>query len=150
MSNAVISVKSKSKHSFNSKTMFKDISINSIKAKSVYNNELVYNVHEIVNADAIKNSLYNIFSWYQGERILDPEFGNSIYKYLYEKINDFTSEQIISLIHTTIAKYEPRVIVDDIYKIDNSNDIENNTINIMISYHIKGISANLYKDNIIV
>ena len=150
MSNAIISIKSKSKHSLNSKTVFKDISINSIQAKSVYNNRMTYNINDLTNVDAIKNSLHNIFSWYQGERILDPEFGNSIYKYLYEKINDFTSEQIVSLIQTTISKYEPRVEVDDVYKIDNSNDAENNTINIMIAYHIKGISPDAYKDSIII
>ena len=34
-----------------------------------------------LDVDAVKGAVRNIFSWIPGERILEPEFGNTIRKY---------------------------------------------------------------------
>ena len=58
---------------------------NDIKTVTTYSSK----VDKLVNVNAIKNSLHNIFSWTPGERILNPEFGSKLRKLLYEGITDF-------------------------------------------------------------
>ena len=48
------------------------------------------------NFEAVKNAINNIFTWLPGQRILYPTFGNLIYNYLTELINDVTSKNIKS------------------------------------------------------
>ena len=66
-------------------------------------------LQKLVNVNAIKNSIHNIFSWTPGERILNPEFGSNLRKLLYEGITDFNQEQIIAEIRHSVSQWEPRV-----------------------------------------
>jgi len=45
-----------------------------------------YRLGKLVNVKAVTNSIHNIFTWTPGERILNPEFGSRLKKYLYEGI----------------------------------------------------------------
>jgi phage baseplate assembly protein W len=47
-----------------------------------------------VDVNAVKQSIKNIFSWRKGQRILNPAFGNIIYDYVYEPINDVTIKNL--------------------------------------------------------
>ena len=63
---------------------------------------------------AIKNSIRNIFNTRKGDRILEPEFGVSLEKYLFEPISVDTGYMIGSDIKDGITIYEPRVTVTNV------------------------------------
>ena len=63
---------------------------------------------------AISNSLLNIFNTSPGEKILSPNFGADLRRYLFEPVSETTAQVIGDVILKAIKLYEPRVIVDNI------------------------------------
>ena len=118
----------------NVKEVFLDISM---KAKQQGDN---FTIDRLVNVNAIRNSLDNIFSWTPGERILNPEFGTNLRKLLYEGITDFNVEQIVAEIKHAVAQWEPRVQVANIVDVSTTEDHENNTVHLKVIYTIPGLS----------
>ena len=60
---------------------------------------------------AIENSISNIFLFSRGENIVFPNFGNSLYKYVYQPITAETVDAIRNEIMTIFRVWEPRVKV---------------------------------------
>lgn len=78
--------------------------------------------------DAIRNSIYNLFTTSPGQKLLDPQFGLDFRKYLFENL---TKEMALSLrgdIYAKIRKYEPRIVLTDvsitIYEDENEMDVD--------------------------
>lgn len=71
-------------------------------------------VLDMVNIDAIYNSLTNIFETLQGTRRMLPEFAVALYNLLFEPIDEITSHKIGELILGAIERWEPRIIIDNI------------------------------------
>lgn len=118
------------------KEIFKDISL-----ESSYNKNFnTFKVERNVNVDAVRNAVRNIFTWLPGERILDPEFGNTVVRHLYNGINTYNSEQIVAEINRLVEKYEPRAEIDSIINENRVQDTENNTIELKIVWHVRGFS----------
>lgn len=118
------------------KEIFKDISL-----ESSYNKNFnTFKVERNVNVDAVRNAVRNIFTWLPGERILDPEFGNTVIRHLYNGINTYNSEQIVAEINRLVEKYEPRAEIDSIINENRVQDTENNTIELKIVWHVRGFS----------
>ena len=46
-----------------------------------------YKIARNINVKAVQQAVHNIFSWLPGERIINPEFGTNLRRYLYEGIN---------------------------------------------------------------
>mgnify|MGYP003571242717 CR=1 FL=1 len=63
---------------------------------------------------AVKSALNNIFKFRLGEEILEPMFGNDLYRYLYEPMNKYTAEKISKTIRQMIGAWEPRINIIDI------------------------------------
>lgn len=103
-----------------------------------------YKLKHDVNVQAIKNSLRNIFSWIPGERVINPEFGCSLYKYLYEGITDFNVEAIMTEIRGLVTQWEPRVTIDKVVNVATVDDTENNTVHLEIIYRIPSLSDEQY------
>ena len=61
--------------------------------------------------EAIKNSIRNIFSTKPGQKLLTPDFGSSLEKYLFEPITDSLARVIGNEILNSISTYEPRIDV---------------------------------------
>ena len=99
-----------------------------------------FSIGKLVNVNAIRNSLDNIFSWTPGERVLNPEFGTNLRKLLYEGITDFNVEQIVAEIKHAVAQWEPRVQVANIVDVSTTEDHENNTVHLKVIYTIPGLS----------
>ena len=110
---------------------------NGIKTVTTYSSK----VDKLVNVNAIKNSIHNIFSWTPGERILNPEFGSKLRKLLYEGITDFNQELIIAEIRNSVSQWEPRVRIDDIVKLTSTDDVENNTVYLRVIYSIPSLTT---------
>lgn len=99
-----------------------------------------YMVSKLVNVNAVKNSIKQIFTWIPGERIINPEFGSNLRKYLYEPITEENQERIVAEIRQCALRWEPRIIVDRVVKATTTDDVENNTVKLDIYYRIKGLN----------
>ena len=99
-----------------------------------------YMVSKLVNVNAVKNSIRQIFTWIPGERIINPEFGSNLRKYLYEPITEENQERIVAEIRQCALRWEPRIIVDRVVKATTTDDVENNTVKLDIYYRIKGLN----------
>ena len=91
-----------------------------IKLDLVFNytvdNELLkkHAIKDAVNSldyDAIKNSLFNLFTTIPGQKILNPEYGMNLSQFLFEPVNRDGGTLIGTEILTSINKYETRVKV---------------------------------------
>ena len=100
------------------------------------------------DVDAVKGAVKNIFTWIPGERILIPDFGNTIRKYLYEGITDLNSEQIVSECQMLMTKWEPRAVIDRLFKKDSVEETENNQITVFMIWHVAGLPDMKYQQEI--
>jgi phage baseplate assembly protein W len=77
---------------------------------------------------AIRNSLYNLFTTTPGEKILNPEFGLDLRKYLFAPATRVVAEQMRDEIFNKIYRFESRVSVQavniTIFEDINEFDIE--------------------------
>jgi phage baseplate assembly protein W len=111
---------------------FKDIGVPIRKEASEFD------IVALFDRAAVVNSLGNIFDWRKGERILNHEFGNPIIPYIYEPINDITARNIGREIRQAIAKWEPRVRVEDIFVEPNPDQ---NEYYVSITYSIPSLDV---------
>lgn len=136
--------------------VYKDISMNSTRKitssfdedednKIQLSNKQQYWISKEINVKAVFNSLINIFSWIQGERILNPEFGSKLNYYLYEGITEQNKEMISAEIRGLCLRWEPRVQIVEVKPINNVNDTENNTVMLDIIFTIPSLSSKQYK-----
>jgi len=89
-----------------------------------------------IDIQAVQGGIENIFMFLPGERVLLPEFGNSLYKYLYEGINNFTAERIGNELMSIFKRWEPRIKVQNI----NITPIPaENTYYIEVQYYIPSL-----------
>lgn len=92
-----------------------------------------------INEAAVKASLTNLFGFIPGQRILDPNYGNSLYQFLYEEISTYTADKIGKTLRSMIANYEPRITVTDIEIVPENDD---SSYYIVLKYIINGIGTN--------
>lgn len=104
-----------------------------------------YRVSKLVNVKAVQNSLHQIFTWIPGERIINPEFGSNLRRYLYEGITDQNIEAIVAEIRHCVSKWEPRVVVDKVVNVQSTDDTENNTVRLDVVYHIIGLDDEQFR-----
>lgn len=130
-----------------------DISMRSVPYKTapvtIYSGIQTWKVERLTDTVAVRNSVHNIFSWIPGQRILNPEFGNKIREYLYEGMTNFNAEQVIAEIRKAIELWEPRVEIDDITRSDTVEQNEENEVDIVVVYHVKGLPEEKYTEPII-
>lgn len=97
-----------------------------------------------VNVKAVFNSIRNIFTWVPGERVLLPEFGSNLRKYLYEQITPTNIERIISEIQSVCLRWEPRVNIVNVVNVGTVDDTEDNTVRLDIVFTIPSLSNEQY------
>lgn len=100
--------------------VYTDLKLDLEFAKSIGNGLNVIDSNDIavsINREAIKNSIYNIFSTKKGEMILNPTFGSSLDMFLFEKVTHIMGKKIGETIYSTIKNYEPRIVLNrvDVY-----------------------------------
>ena len=110
---------------------FKDLNI-TFKKHPVTNDVVVSR-----DASAIKQAIVNLLLTNKGERLMNPEYGSDIRRYLFEPLDYGTSQQIVGNIESTIERYEPRISVSNISARPNLDD---NGFDIQMTYVIRGTS----------
>jgi phage baseplate assembly protein W len=90
-------------------------------------NDIVVNT----DYDAIRNSIRNIFTTKPGQKLLTPNFGSSLEKYLFEPITDIMAKIIGNEILNQIETFEPRI---EVLNVNVAPQSEFNQYNIQIVY----------------
>lgn len=109
-----------------------------------------YRIDKKVDVRAVQGSIHNIFTWIPGERILNPEFGSSLRKLLYEGITPFNTEQIMAEIRHCVSIWEPRVQIMRVVNVGTTDDTEDNVVHIEVQYTIPGLTQEqLYSEPIV-
>ena len=95
-----------------------------------------YGFDDLTDTMAIKSAIHNILSFRQGQRILLPDFGNTLYRFLYKPINKDVSSIISSEVRDMITKWEPRISITHVKVISN---IQDRSFTIRVDYHINAL-----------
>jgi len=74
-----------------------------------------------------------------GERVMEPEFGVGLKRYLFENFSETVYADIDSRIRKQVAIYMPILVIQEIEFM--SSDQDNNYLAISIVYQIPGIGA---------
>ena len=98
-------------------------------------NPATKDVAKVFDIQAIKRAVKNIILTNKYERPFNSDFGCNLRGFLFENITDPILVLMKDRISTAIEKYEPRVSVEDIVI---NEDIENNGVNIMVSFLVTG------------
>ena len=70
---------------------------------------------EMVTEEAdIHQSLFLLFSTSPGERLLKPAFGCDLHSLVFDALTPALENRIIDLITTSVLRFEPRVITEDV------------------------------------
>ena len=98
--------------------LYKDVFLD-ITPSVYYNGQLnkkviLRDVQASFDEQAIKNSITNIFLTAPGQKILSPEFGLDLRRYLFEQVNDFNAFQIQDDIQNKLPDQEPRVQLEGV------------------------------------
>lgn len=116
--------------------LYKDLSLdleNQVYLNSQLNRkEYLKDIQAFYDVNAVKNSIRNAFLTSPGEKILNPTYGVDLRRYIFEPINDFTSESIREDIESKLPRMEPRISIQNLQVIP---DEDNNTyyINMQIN-----------------
>jgi phage baseplate assembly protein W len=84
--------------------------------------------------DQIKANLINLLLTGVGERIMNPEFGTTLQRYIFEGITDSNSDALVSSLQTSIATFIPQIIVISITATPNT---DYNLVDLYINYILR-------------
>jgi hypothetical protein len=68
----------------------------------------------VVDAELVKQSLQQIVLTGRNQRVMRPDFGCDAYSFVFESNDDLLGELIRTEVGAAIARFEPRVVVQDI------------------------------------
>ena len=108
---------------------FKDLNI-TFKKHPVTNDVVVSK-----DASAIKQAIVNLLMTNKGERLMNPNYGSDIRRYLFEPLDYGTANQITGNIKSTIDTFEPRISVLNLRALPN---IDDNGFDVEMTYEIRG------------
>ena len=117
--------------------VYKDLKLD-LETSYSYNNTInakqeLNDVQAIYDLEAIRNSIRNAFLTSPGQRILAPEYGIDIRRYVFDQINDDTAFFIERDIERNLPLYEPRIEVSGVSVVANTDENQydiNLTINV--------------------
>jgi phage baseplate assembly protein W len=69
---------------------------------------------DITDISAINESINNIFEYIPRQRIVEPEFANTLYYFIEEQINDTTARRIGEVVHEMLSRWEKRISVEKV------------------------------------
>jgi hypothetical protein len=98
---------------------FRDLSI------GMKNNPNTEDFSVVKNENAIKQSIKNLILTGFGERPFQPTKGSRLRQMLFENFDVFMSEELKEEILNVVARFEPRVVVNEVrLEVDDTNNLE--------------------------
>ena len=89
--------------------------------------------------EAVKNNIRNLLNTHQGERLMQPNLGINLRKYLFSQLTPDIVIQVQNEISDTISTWLPFVEVRDIEVVtaDDDTTVEKNTMKVSVLFNIK-------------
>lgn len=120
-----------------------DLKIDYTKTNSLNNIKEQKDLRIDYDLNAIKNSIYNIFTTIPGQKILNPTFGLNLMYFLFSGINSVNAKLLGDSIVEGLRRYEQRINLE---YVNITTDIENQQyiIDMIISVpslNIKGLEV---------
>jgi phage baseplate assembly protein W len=126
--------------------LYKDIAFD-LEPTVSYNNQLnkkeyLKDVQALYDIEAIKTSISNAFLTSPRQKILNPEFGVDLRRYLFEPVDVFTADLIQDDIELKLPEAEPRIKVENVTVFgDEDNQEYHITLQINVpSLNVRGVS----------
>lgn len=101
-------------------------------------NEVLKDVQAIFDIESVKNSVVNALLTSPGEKILNPTYGVDLRQYLFEPVDDFTTELIKDDIEIKLPQMEPRIVLKSVNVIP---DEDNNQYNIELQIDVPSLDV---------
>jgi phage baseplate assembly protein W len=108
--------------------IYRDLSLD---LKTSYNVESTLNSKNVIrdlvpsdDVEAVKNSIFNLFTTMPGQKILNPVYGLNLLQFVFNGITETGARMLGDLIFKGISRFEPRVSVKKVFvfpDIDNQN-----------------------------
>jgi len=83
--------------------------------------------------DQIKSNLINLLLTDVNERVMNPNFGTNLKRFLFEGITNINNEALIDSLNNSISIYIPEITVTDIILTPTT---DSNLINLTINYYL--------------
>jgi len=98
--------------------LYKDLFLD-IKNSYSYNAQLnrkeeLKDIAGVYDIEAIKNSITNALLTSPGEKILNPEFGIDLRRFIFEPVDIFTTQEIRADIEENLPNFEPRIELEKV------------------------------------
>tara|TARA_R100000900_G_scaffold128713_4_gene104467 strand:- start:120 stop:608 length:489 start_codon:yes stop_codon:yes gene_type:complete len=106
------------------KDLFLDLETSVYYNKQLNKSSVLKDVQGLFDENAIRNSITNIFLTVPGEKILSPEFGLDLRRYLFEPISDFSAFAIKDDIKNRLPEMEPRITIQNVVVIPYAEENE--------------------------
>lgn len=106
-------------------------------SQTLYGKTTKIDLKTSVDEGAIVNSLRNLFNTTPGEKILDPEYGLNLTQWLFQPADEYVAEEIGEAIKSGVNRYEPRVSID---KLEIVIDTDNNQYEIELIMTIPALN----------
>ena len=89
--------------------------------------------------EAVKNNIRNLLNTHHGERLMQPNLGIGLRKYLFSQLTPDIVIQVQNEISDTISTWLPFVEVRDIEVVtaDDDTTVEKNTMKVSVLFNIK-------------
>ena len=113
--------------------------VNSFNIKNPIQNATGDGIFQMTSTslDKYKSNLYTLIFTGVGERVMLPEYGTRLKYMLFENITEDVLEALKREIIEKANFWVPEISILDVEYPDIENDIENNRINIKISFSLK-------------
>lgn len=121
------------------KTVDKNYTFKDISPVDIDDRTLNGDVPASYDGRAVQNGINNMFLFARGERVLQPEFGNSLYKYLMEPVTILGANKIAYEIRQMFNRWEPRVEILDTAVVPLPDD---HMYHVAVLYTIPALSKN--------
>tara|TARA_R100001082_G_C4348830_1_gene153555 strand:- start:680 stop:1168 length:489 start_codon:yes stop_codon:yes gene_type:complete len=96
------------------KDLFLDLELEVYYNEQLNKNVVLKDVQGSYDMQAIKDSIINIFLTSPGQKILNPEFGLDLRRYLFDPVSNSTAFEIKYDIETKLPEQEPRIQVQKV------------------------------------
>jgi phage baseplate assembly protein W len=91
-----------------------DADVGIVKSNELNGPTNLKDLNTAVNFEAIKNSLINLITTFQGQKILNPEFGMNFGDLLFLPVSKARATVIGETINNTVIGFEPRIKIQSI------------------------------------
>ena len=122
--------------------LYKDIAFDLTQTSSfnaqLNRREYLKDVAPLYDIEAVKNSIKTAFLTAPGQNILNPTYGVDLRQYLFEPIDDFTTEIIKDDIEVKLPRMEPRINVKNVTVV---GDEDNNSYYITLQIDVPSLDV---------